>query len=80
MLTAHLYVVHPAGDGEVNAEDDDEHQQADEEEQPVLPPKLYTCRHTTQSHLGLVSPRLKHRQNKTKFAGFISNKQHKKVF
>ena len=43
----HLNVVDPGGDGEVNAEDDDEHQQADEEEQPVLPPKLYTCRHTT---------------------------------
>ena len=43
----HLNVVDPGGDGEVNAEDDDEHQQADEEEQPVLPPKLYTCRHNT---------------------------------
>ena len=61
----HLNVVDPGGDGEVNAEDDDEHQQADEEEQPVLPPKLYTCRHkTVTSRPRLATTQTQAKQNK----------------
>ena len=40
---SHLNTVRPAGDGKVDAENDDEQQEADEEEEPVLPAELHTC-------------------------------------
>lgn len=36
-----LQATGPAGDGQVDGEDDDEHQQADQQEQPVLPAELH---------------------------------------
>ena len=40
---SHLNTVRPAGDGKVDAENDDEQQEADEEEELVLPAELHTC-------------------------------------